>query len=55
MNKKFKLIVFDSWTQGSHHLDILAKTLREAGFKLILVHIGSWGHDKHAGSFKKLL
>ena len=53
MNKKFKLIVFDSWTQGSHHLDILAKTLREAGFKLILVHIGSWGHDKHAGSFKK--
>lgn len=43
---KNKLILaFDSWTQGAHHLDRLVPAFEECGLRLLLVHIGSWGHD----------
>jgi hypothetical protein len=40
------VVVFDSWTKGSIHLGGLSSSLRELGFDLLLIHIGSWGHDK---------
>jgi hypothetical protein len=41
-----KLIIgFDGWTMGSRHYSRLVPELKKNGFKLLLVHIGSWGHD----------
>lgn len=40
-----KIICFDNWTQGVRHFSRLSDTFYRAGFKLILIHIGSWGHD----------
>lgn len=43
-----KLVIgFDNWTKGSHHYERLVPTLEEKGYKLLLIHIGSWGHDKN--------
>jgi hypothetical protein len=41
------IIGFDSWTEGSHHYVRLVSALRRRGYRLILIHIGSWGHDKN--------
>ena len=41
-----KVIGFDNWTTGSFHFTRLVAAFREAGYELILIHIGSWGHDK---------
>lgn len=43
---KLKILGFDSWTAGSHHFSRLVPALDELGFQLILIHVGSWGHDK---------
>jgi len=40
------ILGFDSWTAGSRHFARLAPALEAKGYRLILVHIGSWGHDK---------
>jgi hypothetical protein len=40
-----KIVVFDSWTEGSHHIDLLVPAFAERGLSLTLVHIGSWGND----------
>ncbi|MBV9549746.1 MAG: hypothetical protein JO256_08760, partial [Alphaproteobacteria bacterium] len=37
---------FDGWTEGSINYQRLVKALEERGFRLELVHLGSWGHDK---------
>lgn len=43
-----KLIIgFDSWTTGSHHYEKLVSAFEEKGYELLLIHIGSWGHDKN--------
>lgn len=43
-----KLIIgFDSWTTGSHHYEKLVSAFEEKGYQLLLIHIGSWGHDKN--------
>ncbi|MBC7405566.1 MAG: hypothetical protein H7252_07780 [Cytophaga sp.] len=39
------IIGFDSWTQGAHHFERLVSDFERRGFKLILIHVGSWGHD----------
>ena len=39
------LLGFDSWTQGSVYFERLVPELEERGYRLILVHLGSWGHD----------
>lgn len=39
------IIGFDSWTQGAHHFERLVSAFERRGFKLILIHVGSWGHD----------
>jgi len=40
------IIGFDSWTAGAHHFDRLVPALERRGYRLLLIHIGSWGHDK---------
>ena len=42
-----KIIGFDSWTIGAHHFTRLVPAFKRAGYELILIHIGSWGHDKN--------
>ncbi|BBJ00653.1 hypothetical protein FGKAn22_23450 [Ferrigenium kumadai] len=39
------ILGFDSWTEGSPHFERLVPELEKRGYRLILVHIGSWGHD----------
>lgn len=41
-----KIIGFDSWTIGAHHFTRLVPAFKRIGYELILIHIGSWGHDK---------
>lgn len=41
-----KIIGFDSWTIGAHHFARLVPAFKRLGYELILIHIGSWGHDK---------
>ena len=43
---KKTIIGFDSWTQGSHHYARLVQAFDKLGYQLILIHIGSWGHDR---------
>ncbi len=43
-----KIIGFDSWTQGAHNYKRVASELKANGFQLILIHLGSWGHDVHS-------
>ena len=38
---------FDSWSQGRAHYARIASPLKQLGFQLMLVHLGSWGHDKN--------
>jgi hypothetical protein len=43
-----KLIIgFDSWTTGSFHYEKLVTAFEKKGYQLLLIHIGSWGHDKN--------
>jgi hypothetical protein len=39
------IIGFDSWTQGSQYFERLVEAMELEGYKLILIHVGSWGHD----------
>lgn len=42
-----KLIIgFDSWARGSFHYERLVDAFEKKGYELLLIHIGSWGHDK---------
>ena len=41
------IIGFDNWTKGSDHYERLIPALEQRGYRLILIHIGSWGHDKN--------
>lgn len=40
-----KVIAFDSWTKGAEHVERLVPAFRARGLELLLIHIGSWGHD----------
>jgi hypothetical protein len=40
-----KLLAFDSWTEGNHHYQRLVDALEQDGFRLKLVHLGSWGNE----------
>lgn len=42
-----KIIGFDSWTLGSVHYSRLVDDFKKNGYELILIHIGSWGHQKN--------
>ena len=48
------ILGFDSWTQGAHNFERLVPALRELGFELILVHLGSWGHDPDRAREEKI-
>lgn len=37
---------FDSWVGGAHNFARLVPAFREKGYRLVLLHIGSWGGDK---------
>ena len=39
------LLGFDGWTQGSVYFERLVPELEQRGYRLILIHLGSWGHD----------
>jgi hypothetical protein len=41
------VIGFDNWTKGSIHYERLIPSLKLRGYRLILIHIGEWGHDKN--------
>jgi len=41
------VIGFDSWTLGASHFERLVPAFKEKGYTLLLIHIGSWGHDKN--------
>lgn len=36
---------FDSWIGGAHNFARLVPAFRERGYRLVLLHIGSWGGD----------
>jgi hypothetical protein len=40
-----KVIAFDSWTGGRVNLERLVKAFAHQGLDLLLIHLGSWGHD----------
>jgi len=48
------IIGFDSWTQGAHHYARLVDDLKRLGYRLILIHIGSWGHEKNCPMTQEL-
>jgi hypothetical protein len=39
------IIGFDGWTEGSRHFERLVPAFKRRGYQLVLIHIGSWGHD----------
>jgi hypothetical protein len=41
-----KVIAFDSWTGGVMNIERLADAFARHGLDLMLIHIGSWGHDR---------
>jgi len=45
VQKKKKIIGFDSWVGGSHHYTRLLSSLKNHSVKLTLVHLSSWGND----------
>lgn len=52
-SRKLRILVFDSWSMGRHHIDRFVKPFFEHGHVVTLVHIGSWGHDVYSGSFRE--
>jgi hypothetical protein len=42
---RYKLLAFDSWTGGAHHIESLVDPLAAVGVDVKLVHLGSWGND----------
>jgi hypothetical protein len=42
-----KILCFDGWTQASFHYERHVDEFIKSGFEMILVHYGSWGHDKN--------
>ena len=45
MQRRKKIILFDSWTKGSRHIFRLLDILESKSIEIILVHIGSWGDE----------
>lgn len=45
-----KILGFDSWTVGAHNYARLNTEFSAKGYELILIHIGSWGHDTDRAS-----
>lgn len=46
MSKTVRTVLgFDSWVGGAAHFSRLVPELREIGYRLVLIHIGSWGGD----------
>ena len=42
-----KVLGFDNWTRGAHHFERLVQAFKDRGMELTLLHLGSWGNDKH--------
>lgn len=40
-----KVVAFDSWTEGAGNIERLVSAFKAKGFELLLIHVGSWGHD----------
>jgi len=40
------IIGFDSWTVGARYFERLVPAFKKQGYRLLLIHIGSWGHDQ---------
>ena len=45
INKKKKIIIFDSWTLGSRHIFRFVPLLVNKGIESCYCHVGSWGDD----------
>ena len=46
MNRRKKILFFDSWTKGIHNFSSIANELQKHGYESLLVHRGSWEHDR---------
>lgn len=44
-NRVKRIIAFDSWTEGRVTYEPVAAAFHKAGYELLLIHVGSWGHD----------
>lgn len=42
-----KVIAFDSWVGGVFNIERLVLAFKFCGLELLLIHVGSWGHDKN--------
>jgi len=47
MIKNKKILFIDSWTKGIHNFIPIADELNKNGCESLLVHRGSWGHDRN--------
>ncbi|MGC6330288.1 hypothetical protein [Rhizorhabdus sp. FW153] len=45
MSAERLILAFDGWTEGLPHYARLVPALRARGYRLMLIHLGSWGHD----------
>lgn len=43
---KRTILAFDSWTGGASNFARIVPEIESLGYKFILLHLGSWGHDK---------
>ena len=42
---KKRILGSDSWTEGSVTYGPVASAFKDSGHELLLIHVGSWGHD----------
>lgn len=45
MSAERLILAFDGWTAGLPHYARLVPALRARGYRLMLIHLGSWGHE----------
>ena len=47
-----KVICFDGWARGAHHLTRLLSAFNECNLELSLIHFGSWGNEPKSPKFE---
>lgn len=45
--KRKRVVAFDSWTGGAWNIERLVDAFDKKGMELLLIHVGSWGHDRN--------
>ena len=47
-----KVICFDGWARGAHHLTRLLSAFQENNLELSLIHFGSWGNELKSSKYE---